>query len=441
MRLVGLGLIGALMFVWPIPHTISLRYVLALPALGIFCYLAARHRQGFWHQWLTLPASVLVAFISWTVIIAVFNSSETTWSLGEINGQWAMPLLVCYLGVLVGNDVRQRSSSKLVLTLVVLLPLIAHVVVVDAQGVLAMFAERYERIAGLTERPDIANYLTNIALALLMAETYARLRDRPAMFAVGNVLLGALLCGAAASLVFEHIRNGVVVVAVLVVVLTVVLLSDLRRSGVRFWIRGVVVGGALLAMAGLTMGSADVKSGSSWAKIIATVPVAWDTARNREWLDSDLPPPKLPNGELADPSAYLRLAWFKEGVKLVAQHPFGVGYGRNIFGHQISTEYNVHFSYHSHSSLLDLAIGAGIPGVALWLGFLGVLVARTWRRFWLGRGTYELALTLIITEFAARSFIDSNVRDHMLQQFMFLVGIFYSLSLSKAPEDAVVLDR
>jgi O-antigen ligase len=436
LRVIGLASTGVLMFVWPIPHTISLRYLFVLPALGVFLKRAARQRLEFWDPRLTLPASVLGAFILWMVIVAVFNSSETAWSLGEINGQWTMPLLVCYLGVLVGKDIGHGSSSKRVLTFVTLLPLIAHIVVVDTQGVLAMFAGRYERIAGLTERPDIANYLTNITLALVMAETYIRLTRRPPMFSIGNVLLGVLLCGAAASLVFEHIRNGVVVVSVLMVVLTIVLLSDLRRSGVGVWIRGVVAGGALLAMAGLIAGSVDVKSGSSWSRIIATVPAAWDTQRNREWLDSDLPPPKLPDGEIADQSAYLRLAWFKEGVKLVAQHPFGVGYGRNIFGHQVSAEYNVHFSYHSHSSALDLAIGTGIPGVALWFGFLGVLVAGAWRRLWYERNGYSLALILLVIDYGTRSLIDSNVRDHMLQQFLFLVGMFSYLSLADAPTPA-----
>ena len=435
-RVVGLASMSALMFVWPIPHTISLRYLFVLPALGVFLNLAARQRLEGWDPRLTLPASVLGAFISWMVTIAVFNSSETAWSLGEINGQWSMALLVCYLGVLVGADVRQSSGGRLVLTFITLLPLVAHVVVVDAQGVLAMFAGRYDGITGLTERSDIANYLTNIALALLMAETYIRLTRRPPMFSIGNALLGALLFAAASSLIFEQIRNGIVMAAVLVVVLAMVLLSDLRRTGVRVWIRGVVVGGALLAMGGLIAGSVEVKTGSGWERIIATVPAAWDTVRNREWLNSDLPPPKLPDSEMADPSAYLRLAWFKEGVKLVVQHPFGVGYGRNIFGHQISKKYNVHFSYHSHSSALDLAIGTGIPGVALWFGFLGVLVTGAWRRFWYGRNAYSLALILLVVDYGTRSLIDSNVRDHMLQQFLFLVGVFSYLSLIDAPTPA-----
>lgn len=428
-RAFALALLAVLMFIWPIAHTISLRYLLAFPALIVFCYLAARDQRALWRREFNRPAFMLMAFVLWMTGVAIFNSTETAWSLGEIRGQWIMPLFVGYLGLLAGQDVSRGARREWVLTGMVLFPLIVHVVAVDVMGVHDIVLGVNERVSGLNERPDISSYVSNVVLALLMAEAFVRVRRGRSLFAFGNITLAILLSAAALSVVFEQIRNGVIVLAVLFVTLTLVLLGDLRRGGIRARQRAAIGIGAVLIAAGLIAVSASIKTGSSWARTFASISIAWDTTRHREWLDPDKPLPKLPDGSPVGRSAYLRIAWFKEGAILVGEHPLGVGYGRNVFGHQIRAKYGVPFSYHSHSSALDLTIGTGIPGVLLWFGFLGTLVVIGWRRFQRGRGGYELALILIVVDFSARSLIDSNVRDHMLQQFMFLVGLFYSLAL------------
>lgn len=65
----------------------------------------------------------------------------------------------------------------------------------------------------------------------------------------------------------------------------------------------------------------------------------------------------------------------------------------------------------------------GVMGLGLWLIFL-FLAARLGARGYTRRGRpLALLLLLVVVAFGFRSAIDGIVRDHFLEQFMFLVGL------------------
>ena len=107
---------------------------------------------------------------------------------------------------------------------------------------------------------------------------------------------------------------------------------------------------------------------------------------------------------------------------LVRQHPLGIGFGRSAFGHGLKAKYG-EGSGHSHSGLLDLAIGVGVPGALLWLGLIVILMRLTWKQYRATHSYVALLLLLVLTDYGARMVLDSIIRDHMLQQFMFLTGL------------------
>lgn len=434
---IALTLLGLLMFVWPIPHTISMRYLLVLVVFGLFLYLIHENRRpSLGLREMTPSLALLLAFIGWMSLVALLNSSRVAASFDEIRGQWLAALLAGGIGMLAARELQQQSWRGLAFAGVVLVPLMMHVLVVDLVGVLSLFdaAKTSHRIAGLTERPDTSNYLTNIVIALMLAELFVRMRNRRNFLPIGNSVLSLLIVVTLGSLYFESMRNGAALIALLLLVWFVILIIDSRRSGKgrRFQLGASVV--AFVVIAGLVVGAAGFKPGTSWQRFVATVPVALDTERHREWLDPFTRVPALADGSAVDFSAYVRFAWLKEGAILIAERPLGVGFGRNVFGEQISAKYNVDFRNHSHSSVVDLAIGTGIPGVLMWYGFLGGLLMIGWRRFWAAGSGYALALVFVVVDFGARSFIDANVRDHILQQFMFLAGMLSVLALSDTPE-------
>ena len=122
-----------------------------------------------------------------------------------------------------------------------------------------------------------------------------------------------------------------------------------------------------------------------------------------------------------DWSNYMRLARMKAGVDLTLENPWGVGFGRNAFGHAVMKKYG-ESSSHSHSGLIDLAVGTGIPGTLLWIGFLASLATLGWRSFRRTQDYCALALLLLVTGYGTRMVLDSTIRDHMLQMFLFLAA-------------------
>jgi len=83
----------------------------------------------------------------------------------------------------------------------------------------------------------------------------------------------------------------------------------------------------------------------------------------------------------------------------------------------------------SHSGWLDLAIGAGIPGVLLWCMFLASVAHIGLRRYRSDGSVYGLALLLVTVGFSIRMLVDSVNYDHVFQQFMFVTGLLTMWSL------------
>jgi hypothetical protein len=154
-----------------------------------------------------------------------------------------------------------------------------------------------------------------------------------------------------------------------------------------FYLRSVdrlnklAISAGVVAMFVVTLGGLGLvvtaRQSSSLNNLIDTVPIAWDTEHYKAWQQADPGSwPELPSGETVDPSVYLRIAWLKEGLLLVRDHPFGIGFDRNAFGHGLKAN----------------TVGRGQPqraarhgdrpwhsGALLWLGFCD-LAAIAWRR-------------------------------------------------------------
>src|SRR3989338_9017294 len=142
---------------------------------------------------------------------------------------------------------------------------------------------------------------------------------------------------------------------------------------------------------------------------------------NKAWINEALPQPRLANGQTVDWSNYSRIARIRAGLSLMADHPLGVGFGRNAFGHAVEQKYGLRTS-HSHSGIIDLGVGIGVPGVLLWLAFLGALLRLGYRGMRESHSFAALALLFLTAGYSFRMLVDSTIRDHMLQMFLFLAA-------------------
>ena len=207
----GLVGIGLLIFIWPIPHTISIRDALLLSLLGVFGYLAYRARPSFvWLRELRLPLSLYLILTLWLFIVALAISHETAWSLGEIRGQWLKGLAALSAGVLVALAVPPGTRPAKLVLMAIVVALLIHVLYLDFASLEAFIrrGELLRRIGGLTQGPDRISYLANILIAFLLAEILYRLGRRSGYLPLGRVWLTGILALTLFSAYVTQVRNG-----------------------------------------------------------------------------------------------------------------------------------------------------------------------------------------------------------------------------------------
>ncbi|MDD3466661.1 MAG: hypothetical protein PHE67_05870 [Campylobacterales bacterium] len=359
----------------------------------------------------------------WFYFEAVFISNETLWALKELV-QWSSAIVCFILGFFVANI--ENKMAKTVF-FIVLGSILVHVFYID------FFAIKYfvsnngvfaERLSGLTEGPDKANYITNWALALVGAELYFRLVKKQKLIPVDNFLLGVILISILMSSYVERMRFGFIGLAFTFIGFLFLYfsankaMSSKKKMAILFF--------SLSALFGLAY--ASYKLDSRWQTLGATLPVALDTEHNKAWLNKNKYPWPTINGSEASLSNYERPAWAKEGLILIVENPLGVGYGRNAFGHALNAKYG-EGAVHSHSGIIDLGIGTGIPGMIFWVVFLGSLIYYGFSSFKKHGSYFGMALFFIASGFFFRMLVDSVIRDHMLEQFMFLAGFLLTMSV------------
>lgn len=424
LNVIALALVGALFFVWPIPHTGSLRDLLLAASLVLFGYLAWRDSQPkAVLRELSFPVMVLAAFTVWLYIVAIFISPETAWSLDEIHGQWERALAAMAAGVLVALAVSRNPILRPWALVVVFVALMVHIVYVDLEAVKYWVGHAGSyRFDGLTGGPDKVNYLSNMLFCFLLAELFYRATCKKRMLLFPNSVLAVIFLLAVVSEFGELTRNGIVTLVLMLLVLGALYLFG-RGSRVKISAAFVgIIAMFLVVLVGVGL-ITSARQSSTLSNLLATVPLAWDTEHNQAWQDTEkYGVPRLPSGEPVDISTYLRVAWFKEGLKLVSEHPLGIGYGRNAYGHGMMAKYGVSKG-HSHSGLLDIAIGVGIPGALLWIVLFASLMVLAYRRIRAAPNYPAVLLLLVLVDYGARVLLDSVQRDHMLQQFMFLAGL------------------
>ncbi len=441
----GFLLLGLLFFIWPVPGTISIRDISIFLVFIIFLYSAfSAGPLYFKTKELAAPFVVLAILTIWILFEAIFISKETAWSLKEITGQWLMPLLVFVTAALAAVSVETRAffKGRNVMTMFFFI-LLAHILYIDLYAIY-MFARTSALpafVAGLTGGKDKSSYLSHFLLMILCVEIYFRTRQKKRYLAINNNVVWLALLLTLISIYLEGVRNGTVAAVLLLFafILLYFLRSD-RSPGKLALISSAIV---LLLLFGYASSiSPHSLQRQRWNTFLETIPLALDTQNNKAWLNPNkYPYPKLKSGEPVIGSNYERIAWIKEGVELIAENPLGVGFGRNAFGHAVKSKYPGEdvLAAHSHSGIVDFTIGTGVPGLLLWLAFIGCLMLRGLEKFCKQESYYGLLLLFITADFTLRSLVDSIIRDHMLQMFMFFAGLLYVLMIRAREEEEVVI--
>jgi len=110
-----------------------------------------------------------------------------------------------------------------------------------------------------------------------------------------------------------------------------------------------------------------VQQQPTWTNILEDAQIALQTDQFLNWKYKE-GQTELPKNEYhreVSTSTYMRVAWFKEGLKLVPEYSLGYGLVQDSFRYLALKKWPDSDLTHTHSGWLDLTLGFGIPGALL----------------------------------------------------------------------------
>ncbi|GAB2180996.1 hypothetical protein DLREEDagrD3_12190 [Denitratisoma sp. agr-D3] len=416
-------LLSGLLFVWSIPGTLALRNLLIVALALSLDWRPLLSLKG----WRELPAAMwAIGGLTLGILLhSLILSSDTQWSLREFSGQWLKALLLLVMGFLLARQAAQSDHKDRLLGLVAaLLFLPVMLTLLDACWLWWQDGAIPFGIARLTGSRTGTSYLNNLLLAFLATDLLVRAcrNDRPLLpWPLPWVLVVGIL-GVLCSWLLATRNGNIGILFLAFSSLLLYLIHHWQQLPKRRLMAFVLLSAAVLVIFILVSYRTDAR----WSRFLETVPMAWDIDHDDAWrkpLNETNQMPTLDDGETAEGSAYLRLALIHSGLRLVAEYPLGVGYGRTAYGHAMTLHFGESDTRHSHSGLLDWTLGLGIPGLLFWLCVLALLFRHGWRAWFLWRSPGGLLLIFLVSGFFGRSLLDSNMRDHMLEMAFFFFGL------------------
>ncbi len=430
--------IGFLFFVWPIPHTVSIREItlfLLLFFIGILIY-----KNEFLNikalNVLRGPLFLYLLFLLWILISSIFISDEFFWSIKEFKSQWIMGSLSLAIGIGIAILANQNLLKPKNIISVIFLALLLHIIFIDVNGIYIFLKKFMHRegfqgltqatvgIKGLTIGPIDASCLTDLFLIFIYVEAFFRIFFKTEYLPVKNRALAISFLLGLISSYSCGMRNilGIIIIFLITGLFLFYFKKKLHKKEKFLIISFLFIFASVLFLA--------YKSDRRWQTLNESISIAWDTKTNKAWIDSKQNTfPNLSNSEPINISNYLRIAKFKIGLEQIIQHPLGNGYGRNAYGHSLWKKYGIGRGSVSDSSFVDLAIGTGIIGILLWLITLSCVIWISFSIFKKRYNYFSFILLLITINFMSRMLIDSILRDHLLHLFLFMIGLLSSLML------------
>ena len=423
-----LGVFSFLIFILSINGTMALRNTLAVVLLVSLITLVIRGQANlnsiFKNKEFRWILGSLVVFVLYTLFHSIYLSHEMLWSLSEFKSHIFYPFLYFLMGVSLASYVsKSEKITKETLITILFYSIFIHILYIDLVAIDKLFHDgvMMRRYGGLMDSPVQPNYLTNILLAMIIAEFVYRLRVKKQILKVSNGVLYLLLIACIFSTFVEALRLGDIALVFLGIGSSMAFLykNNQYSAGIKR-----LVATSLIVILTIPL-AYNLNTDPRWGKLIETIPLAMDTPNSMHWLDRSLPAPKTESGYEVSGSNYERIAWAMKSIEYIIDKPHGIGFGRNTFGHAMEMQYPdlANRGSHAHSSILTLAVGTGVIGVFLWLIFVFTVVKASVKEFKLSFSYFSILTVFIIMGFVGRSFVDGNMSDHMFLQFMIILGI------------------
>ncbi|MDP2826954.1 MAG: O-antigen ligase family protein [Sulfuritalea sp.] len=411
----------AVVFVFPIPHTIALRNLLLL--IGLLALLATLRGTARPLPSPTMKPAAwgLVATTAWLAWHSIAVAPAPTLALDNLRGDWIQPLLTAALAAYAAARIEPRLAIRAVVA-----ALLAHMLWMFGWQLWLWLGAGMSGgwPAGVVPFGERDHHSTSASflLALVLGE---RLASQCA--GTGGALFAARpgWAGLLASLLADaalRVRNGTLVSALLLVTAT----AAMGRRRPRALLLLLVVG---------ALGGASFALDKRWSGLQESLGVGWNSD-SRYWQNWDLAQrPPTPSGAPLEESAYARAAWARQAMQAIAEHPLGLGFGRDGFGRAVEAKYGHKGMVSSHSGWLDFALGAGLPGLALLLLATGLAIRGGWRQFRRHDDAAGLMLCFLVGGYLLRCLLDGHFSGWRLGLFAFLCGVLIA-AMKPPPQPA-----
>jgi O-antigen ligase len=440
-------LAATLLLVFSLPHVMALRNLLLVALLILVLRSLFSLPEILKQSDVGAVLLVFVLLLAWMLCVSVFIAPETVASLRAFAGEWGRALLTLIAGSGVALAIRKKMPGQLssLVTTLIFLAALVHMIGHDVAAL-----TKWVETGKLPHRfPGITDHRANVThvFAMLLSAVGADICSR---YVFGRPLIRTHVYAISMAVVFgffalltSSTTNGWIV-SILLTLFIIVLLSSIKPRYIpRARPRPNPGAIAAVAVALSALGAVAVVNDPRYDGFVESVAIGWDTENHRNWLHAfetgDWP--VRANGDAVDPSTYSRVAWTKEGIKLLVEHPVGTEISKHTFTRLIAEKYGVAHMSHSHIGLIDFGLNAGIPGIILWLAFLAGLAWIGWSTAMRSGDAVGLCLLFLVTAFTMRMLIDSTLRDHILEQFTFCAGMLLVACASSREEASVTRDE
>jgi hypothetical protein len=401
--------LAAVVFVFPIPHTIALRNLLLLVGIAALLWTGRKSLPGA-DPWLKPVAWWLSGLTAWIAFHSISIAPEPTVALDQFRANWVVPLLLGAISTWAARQLPKEIAARSVV-----MALAAHMVWLlgwQIAGWLATGARPFNVTPFGSY--DYQGTLNSFLLALLLADRLVSTIDRYSPLALTPRLAWALLLLSLVSDLALRSRNSTIVSLALIVAASLVMLNVRSRN----W-RSAVAATGMMALLALGAYSLD----SRWQNLRESAAVGW-SSDSTYWMTLDpTTRPGTTSGAVLEESAYTRAAWARQSLNFIAEHPLGIGFGHDAFGRAVAMKYQHPGLGSSHNGWLDFALGTGLVGLGLLLSTAVVTMRAGWREFRGRNNGQALLLAFFVGGYTLRCLLDGHLSGWRLGLFAFIVGV------------------
>ena len=448
-KYLALACAAGLLAVWTLPGTIALRHLFLV--LGfIASLLILRQNSSRLIQKSAWPVWLLPVFYCWLLIHLAFFSHEFSAQLSELRSVWARSLVSSLIGLSVGlllqatanpteaqskplsqQQVRLNSYS----TIILFLGLSAPTWIIFVGYLLAMLQ------SGQGMQFDIYQYLYNLyrikpayvifvtlSLPLCFILLLRALHHQEAKWWIALSPLTILLTPFGGF--FIGSKNAMVIFALTVLLFLIGVVRSLVRLPKLSY--GSVAAFLLIVIVTSYGMHKHLERTNSWLALSDNMQIGMDIDHYDFWKNREaFPRPVNSKGQLVDISTYERTAWFTAGTRLLKENPMGYGLTHHSFGTLALAKWPDFYKPQgnlkgaTHSGWLDLALGVGIPGVAI----IFLCLLASWVRSFKYNGLWFTYTSWTIPLLLFTYLIAELGEGHFLEILFFMAAFFGGLTL------------